>query len=67
MILSKLCARLIKAADIDELSEHICGDLEQEKLVPEENAPFESNAFEFKRLKSLGIGTVPEDIDEDIS
>ncbi len=67
MILSKICARLIKAAEIDGLSEHICGDLEQEKLVPEENVPFESNAFEFKRLKTLGIGTVPEDIDEDIS
>lgn len=67
-IVARLCAGLIKNAHIKGLSEHVLTDrlvIDTIKISPD--APKESNAHEFARLKSLGLGTVPADLDADIS
>lgn len=67
-IVAKLCAGLIKEADITGLSEHIIADrINIERPEPDKNAPKESNVGEFERLKSIGLGMVPADLDADIS
>lgn len=67
-IVAKLCANLVKKADIAGLSEHILTDrINIEKIEPDKDAPKESNVGEFKRLKSIGLGMVPSDLDADIS
>jgi len=67
-IAAKLCAGLIKKADITGLSEHILTDrVVIEKIEVDRDAPKESNIDEFKRLKSIGLGVVPADLDDDIS
>lgn len=67
-IIARLCGALIKKAHIDGLSEHILEDrLEIEKIEVNPNAPKESNVHEFKRLKEIGVGAVPADLDDDIS
>ena len=66
-IVAKLCAGLIKKADIAGLSEHIIADrINIEKPKPDKGAPKESNVGEFERLKSIGLGMVPADLDADI-
>ena len=66
MIFSKMLANLLHDANIDGLSEHITPQVIDKVKIPE-NAPFESNAFEFKRLKTLGVGDAIDDIDDDIT
>lgn len=67
-IVARLCAGLIKKAHIDGLSKHILTDrIEVEKVDVRPNAPKESNFHEFERLKSIGLGVVPADLDDDIS
>lgn len=67
-IVARLCAELIRNAHIEGLSEHILADtLKIEKIEVSPDAPKESNIQEFKRLKSIGLGTVPADLDADIS
>lgn len=67
-IVARLCANLIRNAQIDGLSDHILADrlkIEQVKVSPD--ASKESNVHEFQRLKSIGLGMVPADLDADIS
>ena len=67
-IVARLCAGMIINADIDGLSEHVLSDrLEIEEIEIDPDAPFETNAQEFERLKTLGMGEVPADLDDDIS
>ncbi len=67
-IAARLCAGLIAKAGIEGLSDKVLADrTEIEEIEPDPNAPFETNAQEFERLKTLGVGGVPADIDEDIS
>ncbi len=68
VIIAKLWADRIANAGIKGLSEHVLTDrlaIGEIKVDPE--APKESNAHEFARLKSIGLGTVPADLDADIS
>lgn len=67
-IIARLCAKGIADAKINGLSDAVKTDmLEIEKPTVDPNAPKESNAHEFKRLKSIGMGSVPADLDDDIS
>lgn len=67
-IVAKLCAGLIANSAISGLSEHILTDsLRIDEIKVDPNAPKESNVSEFVRLKSIGMGPVPEDLDADIS
>lgn len=67
-IIARLCAGMIANAGIDGLSDKVLTDrLEIEEIEPDPDAPFETNAQEFERLKTLGMGEVPADIDDDIS
>lgn len=67
-IVARLCAGLIQNAQIDGLSQHVLPDsLAIDKIEVSPDAPRESNIGEFKRLKSIGLGTVPADLDDDIS
>lgn len=67
-IIARLCAKTIVDSNIDGLSDAVKKDmLEIENPVVSADAPKESNADEFTRLKSVGIGSVPADFDEDIS
>lgn len=67
-IIAKLWAAMAAEAGIKGLSEHILTDrLKIGEIKVDENAPKESNAQEFARLKSIGLGTVPADLDADIS
>ncbi len=67
-IVARLCAGLIQNARIDGLSQHVLPDrLAIDKIEVSPDAPRESNIGEFKRLKSIGLGTVPADLDDDIS
>lgn len=67
-IIARLWASMAAAAGIRGLSEHILTDrLTIEEIKVDPNAPKESNAQEFARLKSIGLGTVPADLDADIS
>ncbi|MCD8391028.1 MAG: rhamnogalacturonan acetylesterase [Firmicutes bacterium] len=68
VIAAKMCAGMIKSAGIKGLSEYVLADrLDIEKPKLEPNAPKEYNYQEFTRLKSIGMGEVPADLDEDIS
>lgn len=67
-IVARLCAKLISGANIGGLSEHVLTDrisVTRPAVAPD--APVESNAHEFTRLKSIGMGAVPADLDDDIS
>ena len=67
-IVARLCAGLIANAEIDGLSERVRVErLEIEEIEPDPDAPFETNAQEFERLKTLGMVDVPADIYDDIS
>lgn len=67
-IIARLCADLVRNAHIKGLSEHILTNrLEIDKIQVRPDAPKESNAQEFVRLRSLGLGPVPADLDADIS
>lgn len=67
-IVARLCAELIRKAHIDGLSEHILADrLKIEKIEVGSDVPKESNIQEFARLKTIGLGPVPADLDNDIS
>lgn len=67
-IVARICAKLISEADISGLSEHILTDrINVVRPTVDKNAPKESNACEFTRLKSIGMGSVPADLDDDIS
>ncbi len=67
-IVAKLWALMAAKAEIRGLSEHILTDrLAIGEIRVDPNAPRESNAEEFVRLKSIGLGTVPADLDADIS
>ena len=67
-IVARLCASLIAGAGIDGLSERVRAErLEIEEIEADPDAPFETNAQEFERLKTLGMGSVPADLDDDIS
>lgn len=67
-IVAKLWASMAAKAEIRGLSEHILKDrLAIGEIRVDPNAPRESNAEEFVRLKSIGLGTVPADFDADIS
>ncbi|MDE6620788.1 MAG: rhamnogalacturonan acetylesterase [Lachnospiraceae bacterium] len=68
VIIAKLWAAMAAEAGIKGLSEHILTDrIGIEAIQADPNAPRESNAQEFARLKSIGLGTVPADLDADIS
>ena len=67
-VIAKLWAARIADAGVKGLSEHILTDrLAIEAVKVDPNAPKESNAHEFARLKSIGLGAVPADLDADIS
>lgn len=67
-IIAKLWASMAARAGVRGLSEHILTDrLAIGEIKPDANAPKESNVQEFVRLKSIGLGTVPADLDADIS
>lgn len=67
-IIAKLWTSMAAKADIRGLSEHILTDrLVIGKIRSDINGPKESNMQEFARLKSMGLGTVPADLDTDIS
>lgn len=67
-IIARLCAGLIRNAQIDGLSEHVLADrLAIDKIEVSPDVPRESNIDEFQRLKSIGLGPVPADLDDDIS
>ena len=67
-IVAKLWAAMAAEAGIRGLSEHILTQqLAIGEIKADPNAPKESNAWEFERLKSIGLGTVPADLDADIS
>lgn len=67
-IVARLCAELIRSAQIDGLSEHVLADrLKMEEIKAGPDVPRESNIHEFTRLKSIGLGAVPADLDDDIS
>lgn len=67
-IVARLLAALLAKAKVSGLSEHVLTDklgVSRPSVSPD--APFESNAHEFARLKSIGMGSVPADLDDDIS
>lgn len=67
-IIAKLWASMATEAKIRGLSEHILTDrIIIGEIKPNPNAPVECNVQEFARLKSIGLGTVPADLDADIS
>lgn len=66
-IIGRIAAGLIADAKIEGLSDKVkTGLIKVQKPVVPPDAPFLTNAHEFKRLKSIGIGSVPADMDADI-